>query len=157
MTASFGQGWSGVLLAYGLSTGGLYAALRITGQQAGRSLWVLKCSLPVLVGSMLIAALVTEGARNLLPTLPALLSGFLGLTSLVLGGGGIGLILIHRGQRSVHQRGTRLMGGVQSAPPEWTEGSSPSPVMKFHRWMRRNISRSSEPRGPARRPSSGSF
>src|SRR6185312_8069660 len=112
MTASFGQGWSGILIAYGLSTGGLYAALRMTGQQAGRSLWVLKCSLPVLVGSLLIAALVTEGARNLLPTLPAFLSGLLGLMSLVLGGGGIGLILIRRGQRSVHQRGTRLMEGA---------------------------------------------
>ncbi len=113
MTASFGQGWSGILIAYGLSTGGLYGGLRMTGQHAGRALWILKCSVPVLLAAMIVTTIITEGTRNLVPGLPRVLSGLLGLVSLVLASGAIGLILLRRGPQWVHQRGTRLIEGVR--------------------------------------------
>src|SRR6185312_4681776 len=65
VTGSFGQGWSGIAIIYGLSTGGLYGGLRLTRQHAGRALWVLTYSLPVMVRSMLVTTLITECTRSL--------------------------------------------------------------------------------------------
>ncbi len=123
MTGSFGQGWSGLAIVYGLSTGGLYGGLRVTGQHAGRALWVLKHSLPVTVGSLLVTALITEATDGLGQGVPQIIKGILGLIVLIFVSGGMGLFLIRRGERSVHQRGTRLLdasprdaasaGGVQ--------------------------------------------
>lgn len=66
MTASFGQGWSGLLIAYGLSTGGLYGGLRLKGQHSGRVIWSWCTPCPVLLGSIIVTTLITEGMRSLL-------------------------------------------------------------------------------------------
>jgi hypothetical protein len=113
MTASFGQGWSGLLIAYGLSTGGLYGGLRVTGQHVGRVAWVLVYSLPVLLASMIVATLIQEGTYHLIPGIPTFFGGVLGLASLAVGSGAIGVMLVNRGQRWVHQRGTRLIDGIR--------------------------------------------
>src|SRR6185437_8642454 len=113
VTASLGQGWSGILIAYGLSTGGLYGGLRMAGQNAGRALWILKCSVPVLLAAKIVTTIITEGTRALVPGLPRVFGGLLGLVSLVLASGAIGLILLRRGHQWVHQRGTRLLEGIR--------------------------------------------
>src|SRR6185437_8357391 len=82
VTASLGQGWSGILIAYGLSTGGLYGGLRMTGQHAGRALWIVVYSVPVLLASMIVTTVITEGTHNLIPGLPPVFGGILGLASL---------------------------------------------------------------------------
>src|SRR6185312_4121340 len=38
---------------------------------------------------------------------------FLGLISIVVGSGAIGLFLLHRDRQWIHQRGTRLIGGIR--------------------------------------------
>jgi hypothetical protein len=112
MTGSFGQGWSGLAIIYGLSTGGLYGGLRVTRQHAGRVVWVLTYSLPVMIGSMLVTTLITEGTRSLGQGVPEILKGILGLMVLVVVSGATGIFLARRGERSIHQRGTRLIDAL---------------------------------------------
>ena len=98
------HGWMGLFLGYGLTVIGIWTGLRLIHAQGGRTLWVVKVSIPVMLGAATLWWIIEDLGARFFRTLPKDVTAWLGMGFLPSASALIGVALVYRGS-DTHKRG----------------------------------------------------